>query len=328
MNSRLDDLPEVVRQLASRLQERMFEQVDAAEGMQVWALLDTNHPVAQFDPLHPSRLAVRKVRSTMTTVRRKDFAHDPAICPLLLQLRSAESRGYVDDALIQQTVATALERCASINGAYVCGWLVSSMTADQLARHLARATVVLDPIKRQRRVFPWFEPYRLALAIEMETPACIDGWLRGIAAWFFVDSAGVLREVVPGGGVEPQELSAQILGPQHARSQARVPLARKVVLALSKAGHAIPVDAEKKVDAALQLAESAGMHDVEDRVLYALNCLTVSPGWHLHPAAQYCIEAVVQGAASLREGLARLSEPMLSDIAAYSHRSSIAISME
>src|SRR5690606_12044787 len=91
----------------------------------------------------------------------------------------------------------AQQRRLSINGTYVCGWLVVHAPAQEIALQLKRGIAINDASVRKRRVVPLFEPHRLVLASRLASPQWLNRWLGSISSWFLVDACGQLKELRP-----------------------------------------------------------------------------------------------------------------------------------
>ncbi len=238
--------------------------------------------------------------------------------PVLLQFYEAGENGYRDEALLELSLASACERHASINGAYMAAWIGSALGPSELAAHLARNSEQFDVLRGRRRRLPLYEPYRMAVLIDDPAAAQFArGFLAETPLWVFVDGAGALRTLdATGAGQEPARVGLGISSKMSA-AQGRVSLAKLALLGVVKARAIIPPQVERKLDALLVAAEQVGLFDAEDVVFFALNGLTLSPQWHLHPAAKGCIVRAVDEQAPLAGLLAELPDAVLDEIGAY-----------
>lgn len=299
--------------VAQALREQLWPHLDTDAPRWVLALLDPNHPVAVHDPLHVTRLAQRQPPVEWLPVRREDFLSSPELWPQLLVLRAPDRSGWIDEPLLDLTVAHALERRTSINGAYVCGWLVTDRDPADIARQMKRALQQRMSFLQQRAL-AWFEPHRWALLMASEDARA---WLRtamaGVHSWSWIDLAGHLNETLFTGHNEAPVAGA-LTGADWARQQ-RVPQARQVVLALTKADIDLPADAERHIDQALLQADVLGLILLEDRLCFALHSVGIGPQWHRHPAATACIECATNGESTLADALDALDDETLHRIA-------------
>lgn len=298
--------------MSEQLRERLFQKIDARPGSSVMALLDPNHPVAAHDDLHLERVEKRESRPTLTVVQRPDYAHDLGICPRLLLLRSPGDCGYQDGALLDLTWECAQRRKASINGAYVCAWLVSDLSTEKIAAQLDRNMVVRGGRQQPRKVLPLFEPHRMALAAHLAPSSWLSNWLGGISSWMFVDACGQLQEVQS--SVRDVAQVPVAPGADFWVAQSRVRRAREVLLALIKAGHMVPTGVEAKLDLALQLAYANGLSQLEDVIFFAVNQMTLSPHWSEHREAKACIELARSGEMALTDAMEGLPDGVLDDL--------------
>ncbi len=282
----------------------------------IYLLLDDGKPVAIDHPLHPECLTTRAI--SRRSVRVAPETADGEWRPLLVQLYCSRENGYVDEKLIDLSLTTALERCASINGAYVAAWIASDLSPEALAAQLTRNTQLFDTsVGREHRV-PLFEPHRMALLLD--DPLSIDfrrHYFANIALWAFVDCAGILRSGATQESSITQLPQARHLSLAQCRAQTRVPVARRVVMGLKKAAIPVPARAEQRIDSLLLAASSHGLSDSEDVVFFALNSLSLSPRWHEHPVATQLIAKSKDDAAPLSGLFAELDDQSLAEIAEF-----------
>lgn len=298
--------------MSEQLRERLFQQIEAKPGSSIMALLDLNHPVAESDELHLQWLNKRQSKPELAVVRRHDYAHDHTICPRLMLLRSPRDRGYSDEALLDITWKNAQRRRISINGAYVCGWLVTQASLKETAAQLRSNTLMHDPLRRKQKVLPLFEPHRMALAMHLAPPQWVSRWMGDISLWLFVDACGQLREVTSApvdATAAPVELPNEFWA-----AQGRLRRAREVLMALAKAEHMVPVDCEIKIDQALSLAYAQGLIEIEDVIFFAMNQLTLSKRWYLHPSVTDCLARARAGDQSLADGIEALPDHVLDEL--------------
>jgi len=310
-----------IDELRTQLRAQFFQWREVHPKAHIHALLDLNCPVAQYDELHPSNLSQRPIERHMETVHRPDLAHEPELLPQLLQLHVAGEHGYPDEALIDLTLECAVARCRSVNGAYVAGWLCTDALPTAAARHLAKSGVVLDKSQARQRYLPFFEPYRLALLADDPAAAgFLRRWLGPIRHWALIDTAGELK-VISAPQQDDSEHTAP-LGREQFASQARIATARFVVMAMTRAGIAMPSQPELRIDAAMRQASGGGLHRTEDIVFYALNVFTLGPRWAEHPQAADLVRQVASAPddqPGLAQFIAALPDAVLDEMAASAH---------
>jgi hypothetical protein len=304
------DLAEIVDQLRAHF----FQWREINPTGAIYVLLDQNRPVKEHDELHRARLARREVKREMHPVPRPDLAHEPDTLPLLLQIYAPRESGYVDEALLELTLRNALQRCRSVNGAYVAGWLCSDAPMNELANHLASAGVVFAAGEARQRFVPLFEPYRMALLVGDEQAApFLSGWLGPIKHWLFVDSAGALRSL---GSAHSAPRASKHLPRHQLEMQARIGVARLVVMALEKTGVLLATQAEQQIDQAIEGAQRHGLNIDEDVIFYALNNFTLGTAWASHPRALAMIEkTATDPELRLAAQMAALPDDLLEQIA-------------
>ncbi|WP_443113023.1 hypothetical protein [Herbaspirillum seropedicae] len=298
-----------------QLRAVLFQLREVHPRSHVHLLLDGNHPCADDDALHIARLAKRDIPAKVVPVPRADFLHDPAICPSLVTLYSPGDRGYPDELLLDLSINHAWRRRDSINGSYVCGWLVSESPAHDVATHLARACELFDVLRGCRRVLPLFEPHRLSLVADAGLESFLRRWLGPISHWLWLDMQGELHSLavneLPDGVSSKEHLSQR-----HWQAQQRVANARLVAMAMADAGLILPTHPETAIDGSLQRAGDLGLQRTEDLVFFALNDFSISRDWTAHPAAAKAIRQAQQGEQTLSELMCELSDNTLEEIAA------------
>lgn len=310
-----------VDELRARLRAHFFQWREVYPQAHIYALLDSNCPVAPYDDLHLSHLGQRPMERHIEPVHRPDLAHEIELLPQLVQLYVAGEHGYADESLIDLMLDNAIARCRSVNGAYVAGWLCSDASPTAVARHLSKAGVMFDKGQARQRYMPFFEPYRLALLADDPAAAgFLRRWLGPLRHWVFVDTAGALKLVSASSQGDSE--SAVSLGLEQFASQARVATARFVVMALKRSGITISTQPERRIDAAIRSASHLGLSRTEDVVFYALNVFTLGPRWAEHPQAAELIRQVAASPddqAGLAQLVAALPDVVLEEIAASAH---------
>lgn len=287
-----DEGTAALMRLHARFMQDLLEWRDAHPQGHIYALLDLAQPVDETHELHLTQLAERPVKRHLEAVLRPDLVHDPEALPQLLQIYAAGEHGYLDPDLLALTFIDALERCRSLDGVYVAGWLLSEAAPSELATHLTRAPVLFDPTQGKERYLPLFEPHRLALFSASADAAQRQCWLGPVDRWLFIDGGGALRCLdaarQPGTELPCQTLRMTM---RQAAAQGRVPVARAVLLAIER--EELLIDApEPLIDASLIRGRGKGLHDTTDLVFFALNDLTIGPHWSEHPEAAAAIERV------------------------------------
>lgn len=296
----------------AQLRDRLFERTDDCPDRSVLVLLDPNHPVAPTHPLHVDRLKKRPLVPELLVVPRDDRMSYPDSHPRLLVLRKPEDRGYPDEELLKLTLDCAQQRRSSINGAYVCGWLVVDAPPDEVASLIRRSIIVNDTSAHRRGVVPLFEPHRLLLASHFASPQWLSRWLGVISSWFLIDACGQLREIRPALRDAVQDVVSP--SPDFWFAQARVKQAREVLLALIKADQMVPVDCEIAIDLSLQAAYREGLNEAEDVIFFAVNHMVLPARWHTHPAVRACIASAVSGEAALTDSITSLRDDVLEEL--------------
>lgn len=299
--------------MLGKLRDRLFERVDECPQRSVLALLDPNHPVAPTHPLHFDRLTKRPSTPELLVVPRDDRMSDPTSHSQLLVLRGPEDHGYQDEELLTLTLDCAQQRRLSINGAYVCGWLVTNAPPDEIASQIRRNTIVNDASARRRRIVPLFEPHRMVLASHLASQQWLNCWLgKNISSWFLIDTSGQLREMRP--VLHDAAHAVASPNPDFWHAQSRVQQAREVLVTMVKAGQMIPVDCEIKIDLSLQAAYRVGLSEIEDVIFFAANHMVLPSRWHTHPSIRTCIASALSGESALTDSIASLRDDVLEEL--------------
>ena len=306
--------------LRNALHAAFYQYREVESDSHIYVLLDPNHPVAPYHPLQPEQLAKREAPRTTEIVLRPDLAHEPQVCPRLVQLYRAGEHGYVDEALVDLTIECAEQRCASVNGAYVSAWIVSPAEPSRIAKHLASAGVVFDLGKGKQRYVPLFEPARTALVIANMPPAPQRSWLSPAKHWLYVDAAGMLQILDTPAETLWQPLR---LAPEHFAAMSRLDQARFVLMALVNSGAVPEHQPEMAIDHAVKDAHEQGLMQTEDVVFFALNHFTLGERWCSHPAARNAIKQAASGVLRLTTAMQALSDDVLDSIAEHARGGSM-----
>lgn len=312
-------------ELGEQLRRELFQARELNAEHHIHVVLDPNHPVAPFDSLHPDHLRTRVPSATIHRVDRPDLKHEPDLCPLIVTLYKPGDRGYRDESLLQETVENALSRCASVNGAYVCGWVATTWDGEKLAKRIAASTVVSHPLTG-RRVLAWFEPHRLAL-LERRHPEIAERFLSEVSSWWFVDMTQGLRRVSPESEVHEEHANDppttdRPMSPQQVHAvwaeQDRIREGRLVAMAMRKAGIPLPASPEPMIDDAVHRAHECGLRGEQDVVFFAMNSLTLSAEWFEHPVVKAALSEIASGEElTLADTLAAQPDAVLDEIASY-----------
>lgn len=283
---------------SAELRARLLQVRQARPASHVYVLLDNACPVSSVHALHPDSLSLRKPeRDRIAVGLPADSEETRSWRPTLLQLYRSGESGYVDDELVETTWSCAVERHASINGAYVAAWIASDQSPSALAAQLARQSDCFDLATGRRANLHLHQPYRMALASAApDDRGFLAMCMTGIHAWLYVDAACDLQTLHS--PVDAPGLSAR---PSLALSRAfqRVPLGREVLMGIRQARLPIPRRAEPLIDGLLLLAAEQGLTHAEDVIFFALNMLSLSPQWFKHPQAGELIRQAATDGASL-----------------------------
>jgi hypothetical protein len=289
----------------------------------IYLLLDRNQPVFADHPLHPDSLAKRAVKSLQAPFARPDLEDQPDLQPLLLQLHGPAENGYPDEELLQLSLNCAIDRCKSVNGAYVAAWLCSNAPIDHIARHLSKSGVIFDLGQGRRRFMPIFEPHRFGLIVsDFSAHHYLHEWLGPISQWLWVDVNGKVRTHMARTAIIRETKGRPGLSRENLASMDRIGTARIVLMALEKSAITIPNSPESSIDNAIARASAAGLLHIEDLVFFALNCLTLSPYWADHPTSKRLIATTITDTEHrLAAAMSALQDSELDEIASSVGRS-------
>lgn len=306
--------------IGAELRACLFNVRETRPDSHIYLLLDNGCPVSGDHPLHSAQLATRDVKRECVGVRQARAPSAEEWQPLLVRLFCAGEHGYQDENLIDLSVESAIDRCASINGSYVAAWIATDLAPRALADRLARCNEFFDSHHGRQQTLPMHQPHRIGLLCEdADAKAFLSVYLSAIHLWAFVDAAGSLRTISSTDSPAAREPTTKHLPLSHCRVQARVPMARRVLLGLRKAELDVPPRAEGVIDALLVHAGRQGLTHAEDIVFFALNSLTLSPNWHAHPQAQKFIGMSRDDAAPLAGLFSELPDETLEAIARHGY---------
>jgi hypothetical protein len=302
-------------ELVEQLKTKFFEVREFHANSNIYLLLDCANPVGRDDPLHLQELLAREVQRENVRIGGSSERDDVDWQPMLWPIFRAGESGYADEQLIELSLYSAVDRCASVNGAYVAGWIASDLWLSALAAHILRSGKIFDTHQGRSRDICVYEPHRMALLVDDDaSQAFLSSYLSPIHYWGFVDVAGQLREIQ---GLVPTDGTARSdrhLPLSQCRSQARVSTARLALLGARKAEITIPPNAERSIDLILAEAERQGLTDAEDKIFFALNSLSVSTQWHTHPEAQKLIRLSAVEGRPLASLFSEMPEALLDEI--------------
>lgn len=254
----------------------------------LYLLLD---PLAECDndhPLHIASLMQRLGDDAIVRVQRLDLAHDPDTFPALVTL--AQPGNLPDDALLALSYARAQED-ARYRKRYVCGWLTSHVSPEDVATQLTwLGSVGLS--EPSSRFLPFFEPLRLELLAAALRSGGLGRRLWPIRQWLCPTSWGgaALFSGHPE-GVDAALPDVATQAQQDAPLVADVWAAwrRSLQVRLSYAPNRwhgdtlLPPQAAASAFRLIRDARVLGLRDSGDIVSLALHRFLVHPRLHEHP---------------------------------------------
>ena len=278
----------------------------------LFALLDPHRPLDAEHPLHLDSLRQQEPKLEIQTVLRPDLKYLPALCPHLLELAKPNDTSPIAEELLSLLAAQAVEEAGHLDGAYVCGVLVSTQPALATAQHLAQAMVVRLSADAPEQVLALFEPLRLESLSCTMPQDWLDAWLGPIVAWRYLNAAGKLRAL---NRLRPSvtPASAWVLSTEAGRAQHRIPQLADLLQAWRE-NEELPQDAAQRADAQLEAAAQHGLTAGEDLLFFALTGLTLPAQWATHPATKAAIQRAVQAECTLAETFDKLDARTLNEI--------------
>lgn len=156
----------------------------------VYLLVDPLAGCAPDHPLSPSSLAAALGDDALVSVPRPDLAHTVGACPILVRLAGPGLAPAAD--LLALTERLALTE-TGYRKRYGCGCLLSPLSADALAEHIAARCLTFSA-SASGGVSPWFEPLRLEL-LAASMADSLGSALWPIRAWLLPTSWGEIAMV-------------------------------------------------------------------------------------------------------------------------------------
>jgi len=228
-----------------------------------YLLIDPLKPVMSWNLLHPDCLKERKGSNFLHRVLRPDLAWSPEHCPLLVLLASPGEN--CDERIVEESEGYALGEVLN-EKRYVCGWMSASLAPEEMAKWLAELCKKIRP----GAIVPVFEPLRLELLRSTADPAEFDTLLAPIGHWIFLSVTGA-RMVLSGAG-DSKEWQLK-WGAEQALDNYRD--IWRLLSAWGFTSGSLPPDAVHQAAKAWVRSGRAGLSHLSDRLLLALNSLTL-----------------------------------------------------
>ena len=168
------------------------ERIAAHRGAEdfVYLLVDPLAGCAPEHALSPSSLTATLGDDALVSVPRPDLAHTFGACPMLVRLAGP---GQLPDAgLLGRTEQLAMAE-TGYRKRYGCGCLLSPLSADALAEHIAARCLTFSA-SASGGMSPWFEPLRLEL-LAAAMPDTLGSALWPIRTWLLPTSWGEIAMV-------------------------------------------------------------------------------------------------------------------------------------
>lgn len=164
----------------------LTDALNARQNEYRYLVLDPLKKVASWDPLHADMLRNSHGSDALRRILRPDLAWSPEHCPILLLL--ASPGGSLDEDLVRSSETYAFGE-ALYEKRYVCGWLNSALSPDEMAVWLADLCKHIKPGVS----IPAFEPLRLELLQATADPELLAGLLAATSQWHWMSCTGELR---------------------------------------------------------------------------------------------------------------------------------------
>ena len=156
----------------------------------VYLLVDPLAGCAPEHALSPSSLASALGDDALVRVLRPDLAHTVGACPVLVLLAGPGQAPAAD--LLLGTEQLALAETGQ-RKRYGCGCLLSPLSADALAEHIAARCSTFSA-SASGGMSPWFEPLRLEL-LAASMPDTLGNAMWPIRTWLLPTSWGEIAMV-------------------------------------------------------------------------------------------------------------------------------------
>lgn len=245
-----------------------------------YLLIDPLKPVMLWNPLHPDCLTEKKGPDFLRRVLRPDLAWSPEHCPLLVLLASPGEN--CDKRIIEESEQYALGELL-YEKRYVCGWMSALLTPEEMAKWLVELCKKIRP----GAIVPVFEPLRLELLGGAVDPAQFATLLAPLSQWIFLSVTGERR--VLSGAIEGKEWQLN-WGAEQALDNIRD--IWRLLSAWSHSSESLPPDAARQAEKAWKLSGKVGLNHLSDRLLLALDSLTLPTSVTTHSDMKVLLQKV------------------------------------
>lgn len=250
-----------------------------------YLVLDPLKKVASWDPLHADMLRYSHGSDALRRILRPDLAWSPEHCPILLLL--ASPGGSLDEALVRSTETYSFAE-ALYEKRYVCGWLSSALSPDEMTVWLADLCKRIKPGVS----IPAFEPLRLELLQATADPKLLAGLLAATTQWHWMSCTGEVRTMSSKPSADTWILN---WGAEYA--QAEVRNIWRLLSAWHESNDALPPEAVRLAADAWFAADKSGLHHLSDRLCLALNALTLPVAFTTHAVVQARLQEAAENQA-------------------------------
>ncbi|EGQ5282141.1 TPA: hypothetical protein ACI4DF_002285 [Enterobacter hormaechei] len=252
----------------------LTDALNARQNEYRYLVLDPLKKVASWNPLHADMLRDNQGSDALRRILRPDLAWSPEHCPILLLLASPD--GTLDEALVRSSETYAYGETL-YEKRYVCGWLSSALSPDEMAVWLADLCKHVKPGVS----IPVFEPLRLELLKATANPELLAGLLASTSQWHWMSCTGELKTMSGRSGDDHW-----ILNWGAEQAQAEVRNIWRLLSAWHECSGALPSEAVRLAADAWSASGNVGLHHLSDRLCLALNALTLPVDITAHAAVQ------------------------------------------
>lgn len=263
----------------------LTDALNARQNEYRYLVLDPLKKVASWDPLHADMLRYSHGNDALRRILRPDLAWSPEHCPILLLL--ASPGGSLDEDLVRSSETYAL-RETLYEKRYVCCWLSSALSPDEMAVWLADLCKHIKPGVS----IPVFEPLRLDLLQATADPELLTGLLAATIQWHWMSCTGELRTLSGKSGGD-----AWMLNWGTEQAQAEVRNIWRLLSAWHESSDALPPEAVCLAADAWSASEKAGLHHLSDRLCLALNALILPVDITTHAVVQARLQEAAENPA-------------------------------
>lgn len=267
--------------------ETLFNKMNLQKENYRYLLVDPLSPIWNEHKISLNLIREKLPDNAICPVLRADLSYLPESCPHLIML--AQPGQECEDVLLKQSIIYSQAEIKK-EKRYVCGWLTSDLDIRQLAEFIAEKCSLLGDNITLGYTLPYFEPLRLSLLQIMVSP---KSWLcsefGSINNWWYINIPNQL------GCIKGNKLSKRgRINGEAVQVQLQFSVINRLLITWSRLSaqnnKLLPENAvEQAVEQIIQ-AGDMGLKNLEDKIAFSLNRLTVYPRMECNPEIQQAIK--------------------------------------